>query len=192
MNAHIIPPPDLPEDAPFDSVQRIWLKGFFDGLSAIQQSMESVLPVEIKVHILWGSQTGSSEGLAKKVAKKWKSSGWTVDLRSLADVVLEDLLMMEFVAIITSTYGDGEAPDNAKMFHQQLMIEDEMDLSNLHYSVYALGDSTYPDFCRCGKEIDEKLAVLGAARILDRVECDVDYEAPLNSWLASFVETVAK
>lgn len=188
---HIIPPPKLPDDAPFSATQKMWLKGFFDGLSAIIPVQNQPPTAGKTIHILWGSQTGSAEGLAKKLAKQCLSKSHTAITRELDTVPLTELCTMQHVVIITSTYGDGEAPDNAKEFYQTLLTTEAIDLSNVHYAVYALGDSSYPDFCKCGRDIDAKLSSFGASCIIERLDCDVDYDTPFASWVEQFFSTIA-
>ncbi len=93
--------------------------------------------------------------------------------------------------IMTSTYGDGDPPDNAMDFHGWLSSEDAPKLDSLQYSVLALGDTNYPDFCKCGIEFDERLSSLGASRIAERFDCDVDFDEPFQQWLDSIKQTFA-
>ncbi len=187
---YLIPPPELPKDSPFTESQKQWLKGFFDGLSAIQpndQTSESLSPSGPQVTILWGSQTGTSEMLAKKVAKKLTTSGCITSVLDMADTNLADLSCLSHLAIITSTYGDGEPPDNAAALHSELMNETSPFFESTSFSVLALGDSSYPDFCQSGKDFDQRLEALGAKRMTNRVDCDVDYDDQFESWTKSLI-----
>jgi sulfite reductase (NADPH) flavoprotein alpha-component len=84
--------------------------------------------------------------------------------------------------IITSTYGDGEPPDNAADLHEYIMGDDVPSLEGVNYSVFALGDSEYPDFCQCGIEFDQRLEAFGAKRMYKRIDCDVDYDDEFAEW----------
>jgi sulfite reductase (NADPH) flavoprotein alpha-component len=57
-----------------------------------------------------------------------------------------------------------------------------LDLRGVHYSVLALGNTTYDQFCKCGRDFDAALERHGACRIYPRVDCDVDYDAPARLW----------
>jgi sulfite reductase (NADPH) flavoprotein alpha-component len=96
-----------------------------------------------------------------------------------------DLTKEENVLVIASTYGEGEPPDMAKGFWDWLKADTAPKLENLRYSVLALGDTNYADFCQFGKNCDDRLAALGAKRVVDRKDCDVDYETPAAEWTAS-------
>lgn len=187
-------PLTIPNTAPFSGPQKMWLKGYLDAInSALGEASSATAttavsavtsPTGISVTILWGSQTGNSESLGKKLSKSLAAKGHTPNLRSMADVSPEDLITSEHVLIITSTYGDGEPPDNAAALHAALHAEDAPMLSSVNFSVLALGDTSYPDFCKCGRDFDTRLASLGAQRLTPIVECDVDYDQPFASWIS--------
>lgn len=184
-------PPFIPENAPFSAEQRSWLNGFLAGMYSSQGEVgtnESDLSERKQVTILWGSQTGNSEGLAKKVAKTLKAIGCAPTVVDMGEYDASKLKDEESLLIITSTYGEGEPPDNAARFHAWLMNGEAPKLDSLRYSVLALGDTNYPDFCKCGIEFDARLKDLGATPITPRVDCDVDYEDPFMGWLSA-VET---
>ena len=103
----------------------------------------------------------------------------------LSEVTPEDLKTLEHVLLITSTYGEGEPPDNAQSFHSALMAEGAPTLEGLNFSVLGLGDSSYPDYCQCSKEMDARLEALGAKRMAPMVECDGDPDEGFAEWMAS-------
>ncbi|MBK1883813.1 flavodoxin domain-containing protein [Luteolibacter pohnpeiensis] len=181
----------LPENAPFSCSQKMWIKGFLDGInSTIQQQSNPSQPSLTEpstasgksITIAFGSQTGTAESLSKKLSKKLNSKGCISSIRDLASMTPDDLKNIEHLLLITSTYGDGEPPDNAATFHRLLHEETAPPLNTLAYSVLALGDSSYAEFCKCGRDFDQRLAALGAKRITPIVECDVDYDDPFESW----------
>ena len=182
----------VPNTAPFSGAQKMWLKGYLDALNSALNPTgagNSATPAAatasgVPVTILWGSQTGNSEGLGKKLSKALAAKGHKPTLRNMADVSPEDLSASEHLLIITSTYGDGEPPDNAAALHSALHAADAPALSSVNYSVLALGDSSYPDFCKCGHDFDQRLSSLGAQRLAPIVECDVDYDKPFASWIS--------
>jgi sulfite reductase (NADPH) flavoprotein alpha-component len=176
--------PHIPEDAPFSQAQRAWLNGFIAGLYSYAPAQASAQE-KLRVAILYGSQTGTAEGLARKLAKHLKAAKFDVALSSLEGYVPATLATEKYAIFIVSTYGEGEAPDTAQAFFQQLCVEHFPSMGNVSYAVLALGDSHYEQFCRFGKDLDAKMHGLGATRLLDRVDCDVDVDAPFAAWKAA-------
>ncbi|WP_404421861.1 sulfite reductase subunit alpha [Nibricoccus sp. IMCC34717] len=179
--------PALPESAPFSAEQRAWLNGFLAGLFSRQGQAQaapaSAAEALAPLTIAWGSQTGTAEGLAKRAAKEAGRRGFAPTVVDLAQLPVSQLTGIERLLVITSTYGDGEPPDNAKAFWTALKDAASASLGKLRFSICALGDTNYPLFCQFGKDIDQKLAGLGATRLLDRVDCETDYEEPFTRWL---------
>lgn len=180
----------IPNTAPFSGAQKMWLKGYLDALnSALGQgsagaSITAPVPAGQPVTILWGSQTGNSESLGKKLSKSLAAKGHSPTLRDMANISPADLSATENLLIITSTYGDGEPPDNAASLHAALAAADAPQLSSLNFAVLALGDSSYPDFCKCGHDFHTRLAALGAKPLIPITESDVDYDEPFATWIA--------
>lgn len=181
--------PLLPETAPFSPEQRAWLNGFFAGLFSRAGSQPSALnsqptPQALQpLTILFGSQTGTAEGLAKRAAKEAGKRGFAPTVVDMAQTDLAKLAGEKNVLVITSTYGEGEPPDNAKTLWEALAKDDAPSLASLHFSVCALGDTNYAQFCRCGQDFDTRLEKRGAKRIADRVDCDLEYEEKFTQWL---------
>ncbi|MBT9330093.1 sulfite reductase subunit alpha [Paracidobacterium acidisoli] len=174
--------PFIPEDAPFTPAQRAWLNGFVAGLYSYAPAPAAEAPQALRLAVLYGSQTGTAEGLARRLAKELKAAGHTVSMSSLEGYVPATLAAETYALFIVSTYGEGEAPDAAQPFYQQLCVEHFPLLGGLSYAVLALGDSHYEHFCQFGKELDAKLETLGGTRILPRVDSDVDVDAPFTGW----------
>ncbi len=178
--------PFIPDNAPFSDDQRAWLNGFLAGLYSNDSAPGGAAPVAATpVTILFGSQTGTAETLCKKVAKQLKAANCEPKVLDLADVTPEDLKAVEHLLVVTSTYGEGEPPDNALSFHKALMADGAPTLAGVNFSVLGLGDSSYPDYCQCSKEIDARLEELGATRVAPMVECDGDPDEPFAEWIAS-------
>lgn len=175
-------PIQIPENAPFTPEQRAWLHDFLTrtlGPGAVEDS--GTLPA-VPVTVLFGTQTGNAEGCAKKLAKAMKGGRFAPEVADLADYDPSRLPGEQHVLIITSTYGDGEPPDGAADFHEWLMSDAAPRLEGVKYAVLGLGDTEYPDFCQCAIDFDERFAALGAERIHERVDCDVDYEEAFLAW----------
>ena len=141
--------------------------------------------------VLYGSQTGTAEGLARKLHQEAQQRGLSSRMLAMDALQPTDLVAAENVAVITSTYGDGEPPDNAQAFWNSLRSEEAPPLPHLKYSVLALGDTNYPAFCEFGKQCDARLQQLGAVPIHPRVDCDVDYDVPALSWRESVLQVLA-
>ncbi len=191
-------PLTVPNTAPFSGPQKMWLKGYLDALntaltsSSIGDAATAPTPaVGLPVTILWGSQTGNSESLGKKLSKALAAKGHSPTLRDMADITPADLSATVHLLVITSTYGDGEPPDNAAALHAALHAADAPNLTSLNYSVLALGDSSYPDYCKCGSDFDQRLSSLGAQRMSPIVECDVDYDKPFAAWISQIEQALS-
>lgn len=180
--------PLIPEDAPFSPAQRAWLNGYIAGLYSYGPAPAAdPSPQALPVAILYASQTGTAEGLARKLAKELRTAGFTVSLSSLEGYVPATLGAERCALFVASTYGEGEAPDAAQPFFQQLCVEHFPLLGDLSFAVLALGDSHYEHFCQFGKDLDTRLESLGGTRILSRVDCDVDLEASWTDWKGSLL-----
>lgn len=178
--------PFIPETAPFNEDQRAWLNGFLAGLYSGDDSAAGGTPAAATpVTILFGSQTGTAETLSKKAAKQLKKANCDPKVLDMADVAPDDLKEVGNLLIITSTYGEGDPPDNAQALHAALMADAAPKLDGVRYSVLGLGDSAYADFCQCSKEFDARLEALGAKRFAPMVEADGDPDEPFEEWIGS-------
>jgi len=185
--------PYIPESAPFTPEQRAWLNGFLAGLFSNANASPGTAPMPQlnaapakpaePLAILFGSQTGTAEGLAKKLAKEAEQRGFAPKILALNDHEQANLAGGGKAVIISSTWGDGEPPDNAVNFWSWLSADSAPKLEGLNYAVLGLGDKNYSDFCGASKKFDERLESLGAKRLAPRGECDVDYEEPAAAWI---------
>jgi sulfite reductase (NADPH) flavoprotein alpha-component len=181
--------PCLPESAPFTPEQRAYLNGFLAGIFSRMPATAGVVPPAspaeklTPLSILFGSQTGNAENLAKRIAKEAGKRGFAATVHDLAKYPTAQLASEERLLIITSTFGDGEPPDNAKTFWDFLNGAAAPKLAQTRFSVCAIGDSNYPKFCGFGKDLDLRLESLGAQRVHSRVDCDLELEEPFAKWL---------
>ncbi|MCK6073665.1 assimilatory sulfite reductase (NADPH) flavoprotein subunit [Paenibacillus silvae] len=182
--------------------QRLWLSGY---IAAFQAGAVAAAPtglvglngqnatgaaaavsapaVSREVTVLYGSQTGNSIGLSKKLAKKLEEQGLQVTLSSMGDFKPNGLKKIENLLIVVSTHGEGEPPDNAISFHEFLNSKRAPKLDGLRYSILALGDTSYEFFCQTGKDFDKRLQELGGTALVPRVDCDVDFDEPAAQWM---------
>jgi len=182
------PTPLIPDSAPFTPEQRAWLNGFFAGMysrsSGGVPALATAAPAALTpLTILFGSQTGTSEAIAKKAAKAAAKRGFAATVTDMRTFEVGKLPAAKNILLVTSTYGDGEPPDNAKALHAALTSGKVPSLTDLRFSVCALGDTNYTHFCKCGREFDALLEKCGATRATARVDCDLDYDAAFASWL---------
>lgn len=183
--------PFIPEDAPYTGDQKSWLKGFLAGMQsakalatsksgALTAHQSDVTPI---VDILFGTQTGNAEGLAMDAAAVARTQGFQANVQGLDDISMDTFSSMKNVIITIATYGEGEMPDNASLFWESLNSSSMPRLSDMKFGVLGLGDTGYDEFCQAGKLIDMRLEQLGAYRLVDRLDCDVDYEDIASDWI---------
>ena len=134
------------------------------------------------IYVLWGSQGGNAKNLAQVIAESLNDSG-LVEVHDMSELPPEDIQVISHLIIVTSTYGDGEPPDNASEWMSFLKFADDLDLSHLKYAIIGLGDTYYPHFCQAGKDFDEYLSKHGAYAMLKRLDCDLYYEEQYPEFL---------
>jgi len=179
-----------------------WLSGFAAGVAHARSSGAAVvepapLPAAAaaapraepsgRLAVVYGSQTGNGRRIAERLGQAAEAAGIAVRVYAARDYPLKDLAKERLLTVVVSTHGDGDPPDDARGFIEHLLGKRVPPLPQLRYSVLALGDSSYPKFCETGRQVDERLAALGAQRLLPRVDCDVDYERLAAPWLEQVV-----
>lgn len=134
------------------------------------------------VHVVWGSQGGNARNLAHIIGESL-SSDFDIVVEDMGELDPESLSGIEFLVVVTSTYGDGEPPDNASEWMSYLKFAEKVNLSHLSYAVLALGDTYYPHFCQAGKDFDQYLSKRGASSLVSRLDCDLYYEEQYPDWV---------
>lgn len=180
--------------------QLAWVSGYFWGVSqtsgAAQPINQAAAAAAVssepagKLSIIYASQTGNAKGVAEALKEEASAAGIAVELFDASDYKGKNLAKETHVIIVASTNGEGEAPDNAIELHEFLQSKKAPKLDNLKYAVIGLGDSSYEFFCQTGKDFDAYLSKKGATPFLERIDLDVDYEAPAAEWRKQALEKV--
>ena len=172
--------------------QLTWLSGYLAGLAQTQPNIstqQDATPTKF-LTILYGSQTGNSKSVAEEFKAKLDAINIPAKLISMADYKLKQLKVESHVVVIVSTHGIGEAPDDAVSLHSFLVGKKAPKLNNLNFAVLGLGDTSYEFFCQTAKDFDKRLQDLGAVRIADRVDCDVDHDSEVAAWFETIIHQV--
>lgn len=138
--------------------------------------------------VLVASQTGNSKRQGERLLAAATAAGLNARLVRAADYTLKDLAKERLLFVVISTQGDGDPPDEARALFDQLLGKRAPKLPQLHFSVLSLGDSSYPKFCAAGQVFDERLVTLGAQRLQDRADCDLDIETLATPWIETSIE----
>ncbi|HEX4855013.1 assimilatory sulfite reductase (NADPH) flavoprotein subunit [Arenimonas sp.] len=194
-----LPVPPLPGDK-VDLLARLtdgldapglwWLSGYAAGLAARPGARPAAAEPQAgaRLTIVFGSQTGNARRVAEQLARQAETSGLAVRLLRADAYPLPELKDERLLYVVISTQGEGEPPDDARGFVAHLLGKRAPKLPQLQYAVLGLGDSSYPLFNATGREIDERLAELGARRLFARGEADVDVDAVATPWLGQALE----
>ncbi len=176
-----------------DPAQSMWLSGYLAGqLSAggalPAQATPAAAPAGQALTILYGSETGNGETVAEALAARFEAAGQPAELQSLDGFRPAALKKLEHAVFVMSTHGEGDPPEEALDFFEFLDSDRAPKLDKLSYRVLALGDSSYAQFCEAGRRLDERLQALGAKPFGPRVDCDVDYDSPAETWGTEVLE----
>ena len=171
----------------------IWMNGYIsaiiNGNIQADAAAPSVVTVSKKITIVYGTETGNSKKLATDLAARAKKRSIPVKLASLDQYRITDLTKEENLFVVISTQGDGEPPVAAQKFYDHIH-HNGFRLDNMRYSVLALGDTSYPLFCKTGEDVDAQLQKLGGKRIVPIQKCDVDYEADAEAWFDTVLQSL--
>src|ERR1700676_5007755 len=176
-----------------DKEELTWTIGFLEGIHIGTASVESPSRKNStenkKITIAYGTESGNSKKIANLFASRAKQEGIHAKLVSLDQYRLTDLPKEEYFLTVISTQGEGEPPASAKKFYDHIH-QNGFKLPKLKYGVLALGDTSYPMFCKAGEDVDHQLGNLGGERIVDIRRCDVDFENDAHDWMNNVIQKI--
>ena len=176
--------------------QRAWLSGFLAGVQAANAPAQSAPAAPPKARapltILFGTELGNAEALAMRARKSAARLGFAVKLADMADTTPAQMAEVTNLLLIASTWGEGDPPQRAVDFYEAILADDAPRFDKTRFAVLALGDRAYAQFCEVGRRFDERLAALGATRIVDRIDCDLDFETPAGGWIDAALDRISQ
>jgi len=178
---------------PATATQRAWLAGFLAGIEASSDAPQTAAPpvAAEPLTVVYASESGNCERLANDLAKLARKNGLKPAVVDMADLDIATLAATKRLVFIAATWGEGEPPARAVRGYADLMGEKAPRLDGVEFAVLALGDTAYVEFCAIGKAIDERLEALGGKRVVERIDCDLDFATPAADWIGNAVKALA-
>lgn len=178
----------------FTPTQLAWVSGYFWGVLNQQSGAAVAAPAPAAevptITLISASQTGNARRVAEALRDDLLAAKLNVKLVNAGDYKFKQIAAEKLLVVVTSTQGEGEPPEEAVALHKFLFSKKVPKLDGTAFAVFGLGDTSYEFFCQSGKDFDNKLAELGAERLLDRVDADVEYQAAAAEWRARVVEAL--
>lgn len=180
--------------------QALWLSGYLaarglpstGGAADVSAARERPVSDDgLELTVLYGTETGNAQRVAERLVERASVRGIDARARDMGDFRTKELRTVEHVALISATHGEGDPPEPARGFFEFLRSRKAPTLEGASFAVLSLGDSSYVEFCEAGKELDRRFEELGAQRLLDRVDCDVDYHDRADAWVDRLLEALA-
>ena len=195
-----LPPELAAQIAALNPLQLAWLSGYCwsqaggqavqPGIGAPAAAAPAPAAEPLRVAVISASQTGNARKVAAELQQRLAAAGVNAVHAAAADYKPKNIAGEQLVLFVTSTQGEGEPPEEALSLYKLLSGKKAPKLSGLKFAVLGLGDSSYPMFCGAGKSFDELLAKLGGERLLERQDCDLEYQAEAAAWLDKIVPLV--
>ncbi len=195
-----LPPELAAQIAALNPLQLAWLSGYCwsqaggqavqPGIGAPAAAAPAPAAEPLRVAVISASQTGNARKVAAELQQRLAAAGVNAVHAAAADYKPKNIAGEQLVLLVTSTQGEGEPPEEALSLYKLLSGKKAPKLSGLKFAVLGLGDSSYPMFCGAGKSFDELLAKLGGERLLERQDCDLEYQAEAAAWLDKIVPLV--
>ncbi|MDR1804835.1 MAG: flavodoxin domain-containing protein, partial [Flavobacteriales bacterium] len=173
----------------------IWIYGYISGIlsSFHEEEKTKVLRKEVeRITLVYGTETGNAKNLSFSIVEKMKKENFKINLISLDQYRFLDLKRENYFFVIISTHGEGEPPSSAKSFFNFIHKNLNFRLENMKYGVLALGDRSYPFFCKAGEDLDKRLYEMGACRVIPLYKCDIDFEFKAKDWLSEVLNILKK
>lgn len=178
----------------FTPTQLAWVSGYFWGVLNQQSGTAVAAPAPAAevptITLISASQTGNARRVAEALRDDLLAAKLNVKLVNAGDYKFKQIAAEKLLVVVTSTQGEGEPPEEAVALHKFLFSKKAPKLDGTAFAVFGVGDTSYEFFCQSGKDFDNKLAELGAERLLDRVDADVEYQAAAAEWRARVVEAL--
>lgn len=178
----------------FSPTQLAWVSGYFWGVinqqGAAPGAVVQSAPEAAAITLISASQTGNARRVAEALRDDLLAAKLNVTLVNAGDYKFKQIAQEKLLIVVTSTQGEGEPPEEAVALHKFLFSKKAPKLDNTAFAVFGLGDSSYEFFCQSGKDFDSKLAELGAERLLDRVDTDVEFQPAAQAWRERIVEVL--
>ncbi|MCQ8228797.1 NADPH-dependent assimilatory sulfite reductase flavoprotein subunit [Pantoea trifolii] len=176
----------------FNTTQMAWLSGYFWGMvNQTPGAVAAPAPVQAEtptITLISASQTGNARRLAEQLRDDLLAAKLSVNLVNAGDYKFKQIAQEKLLVVVTSTQGEGEPPEEAVALHKFLLSKKAPKFEGTAFAVFGLGDTSYEFFSKAGKDFDERLAELGAERLLDRVDADVEYKDQANAWRQQITE----
>ncbi|WP_311748938.1 NADPH-dependent assimilatory sulfite reductase flavoprotein subunit [Proteus penneri] len=176
------------------TAQIAWLSGYLWGQlnPSVVSASTTVTPVQVPeqetITLISASQTGNARHLAEQLRDHLVAHKLNVELYSAGEYKFKQIHKTTTLIIIASTQGEGDPPEEAIAFYKYLHSKKASEMKETSYAVFSLGDTSYEHFCKAGKDFDERIAQLGATRLLPRVDADVEYQAVADEWIKQLTE----
>lgn len=177
----------------FSPNQLAWLSGYFWGMVNQQPGAVAIAPtpaVAASITVISASQTGNARRVSEQLRDDLTAAGLSVTLVNAGDYKFKQIAQEKLLLVVASTQGEGEPPEEAVALHKYLFSKKAPQLTGTAFAVFGLGDTSYENFCQTGKDFDTRLGELGAERLLDREDADVDFKAAAEAWRNQVVEVL--